>query len=78
MDYTHLECIVFSSAIAEHTQLVKVINKEWANPLGFGMKIKRPPKENKDLSKTIRLYCTRHDHHYTQEDMDHINMESGL
>lgn len=46
------------------------MNKEWANPLGFSMKIKRPPKHNKDETKTIRIYCNKHDRHYTQDDMN--------
>lgn len=42
------------------------------------MKIKRPAKLNKDGSKTLRLYCTHHNAHYTQDDINMISMNSGL
>lgn len=72
MDYRHLECIILTSQIKEQQDLVKIVNREWAQPLGFSFKVKRPAKINKDKSKTLRLYCTYHNSKYTQEDIEMI------
>jgi hypothetical protein len=65
MDFKHLECIVLSQNISDHLVLVNTVNKEWAKPLGFSMKLKRSPKINKDDSKTLRMYCRNHNRLYT-------------
>lgn len=57
---------------------MKVVNSDWAKPLGFSLKLKRPPKENKDNTKTLRLYCKQNNRMYTQEDIQQIEDESGL
>jgi hypothetical protein len=57
MDFKHLECLILASGIQSHHNLVKVINNEWAQLLGFSLKMRRPPKENRDGCKTMRLYC---------------------
>jgi hypothetical protein len=43
----------------EYHKLTELINKKWALHLGFQMKMLRPPKNNKDGTKTIRLYCVK-------------------
>lgn len=78
MDFKHLECMILTSQIDNQQDLVKLINRDWANPLGFSLKIKRPAKLNKDNSKTLRLYCSHHNNKYTQEDIEMIENESGL
>ncbi|CDW80528.1 protein far1-related sequence 5-like [Stylonychia lemnae] len=78
MDYKHLECIILTHQIDQQFDLVQVVNKEWANSLGFSLKVKRPAKINKDSSKTLRLYCSHHNSKYTREDIEMIENESGL
>ena len=56
-DYDALECLLLTKQYTEYHALTDVINKKWSLPLGFSMKLVRPPKSNKDGTKTIRLYC---------------------
>lgn len=58
-DYDILECLLLTKQYTEYHALSDLINKKWAYQLGFSMKLLRPPKSNKDGTKTIRLYCTR-------------------
>ena len=55
-DYDILEWLLLTKQYIEYHALTDVINKKWALPLGFSMKLVRPPKSNKDGTKTIRLY----------------------
>ncbi|CAI2379504.1 unnamed protein product [Moneuplotes crassus] len=58
-DYDILGCLLLTKQYTEYHSLSDLINKKWAQPLGFQMKMVRPPKTNKDGTKTIRLYCLR-------------------
>jgi len=58
-DYDILECLLLTKQYTEYHALTDLINKKWALPLGFSMKMLRPPKTNKDGTKTIRLYCIK-------------------
>ena len=58
-DYDFLECLLLTKQYTNHHALTEVINKKWALPLGFSMKLLRPPKINKDKSQTWRLYWMR-------------------
>ena len=57
MDYEHLRAKILAKAISDHHELLDFVNQEWACPLGFSMKMKRPPKANK-TGKSIRFYCS--------------------
>ena len=58
MDFNHLECLVLAQGNEDQHQLVRAVNLEWAQPLGFTLKMKRPPKENLKGHKTVKLYCS--------------------
>ena len=45
-------------SISDHRKLVATVNSDWCHPLGFSLKMRRPPKTNKDGSQTLRLYCS--------------------
>ena len=47
MDYEHLRAQILSNAITDYHDLLDFVNSDWAGPLGFSMKMKRPPKPNK-------------------------------
>jgi hypothetical protein len=78
MDFKHLECIVMASGIKDHRALVKFANTDWANPLGFSLKMRRPPKDNRDGSRTLRLYCGLSKCQVSQANMTEIELETGL
>jgi hypothetical protein len=46
-----------ATGISDHRALVKFVNTDWSQPLGFSLKMRRPPKENRDGSRSLRLYC---------------------
>jgi|688.fasta_scaffold2627408_1 hypothetical protein len=46
MDFNHLECLVLAQGNEDHHMLVRNVNMEWAQPLGFSLKMRRSPKEN--------------------------------
>ena len=48
---------MLAKRLGDYHDLVEVLNKQWATQLGFQIKQRRPPKPNKDGSKTLRLYC---------------------
>ena len=56
---------------------MEFINNEWAGPLGFSMKMKRPPKDNKQ-GKSIRFYCSHFNNFITEEDCEEIHVKTGL
>ena len=44
----------------DYNALIRMINKSWAAPLNFQVKLTRPPKWNKhETICTMKLYCTR-------------------
>lgn len=65
LDFRHLECLILSLNITDHLVLVNTVNRDWAKPLGFSMKLKRSPKINKDDTKTLRMYCRNHNRLFT-------------
>ena len=77
LDYEPLRAKVLSNTITEHHELLDFINAEWAGPLGFSMKMKRPPKINK-MGKSVRFYCSQFNNNQTEEDCDEIQNETGL
>ena len=77
MDYEHLRAQILSNAIDDHHDLLDFINLEWAAPLGFSLKIKRPPKASKN-GKSLRLYCSLYNSAHTEEDCSEIRNETGL
>ncbi len=46
MDFRQFECIVMATGISDHRALVKFVNTDWSQPLGFSLKMRRPPKDN--------------------------------
>jgi hypothetical protein len=78
MDYKHLECLVLAQAITDHKQLVSFVNIEWSQPLGFSLKMRRPPKENRDSSQSLRLYCGMSKCNLSKNNMINIEAETGL
>jgi hypothetical protein len=76
MDLKHLECVVLASSIKDHRRLVHHVNSEWSQPLGFSLKMRRPPKENRDGSKTLRLYCSMA--RCCEKDVNLIEEKTGL
>lgn len=77
MDYEHLRAKVIANAISDHHTLLDFVNREWAHPLGFSMKLKRPPKDSKN-GKSVRFYCTLYNSNQTEEDCEDIHKETGL
>ena len=78
MDFKHLECIIMSQAISDHKKLVTFVNTDWSQLLGFSLKMRRPPKENRDGSRTIRLYCGLTKFKTSQANLDEIEQATGL
>jgi len=78
MDFEHLETTILVMGIENHHNLVKHVNRDWAQPLGFSLKMKRAPKENKAGHKTLRLYCSVARSNTTKSDINHIEESTGL
>lgn len=78
MDLKHLECVVIASSINDHRKLVSQVNEDWSQPLGFSLKMRRPPKDNKDGSKTLRLYCSMARCSVSAADVNLIEEKTGL
>ena len=66
-DYDSLEWLLLTKQYTEHHALTEIINKKWSLPLGFSMKLLRPPKTNKDGTQTLRLYWNRFNRNVKKE-----------
>lgn len=71
LDYEHLRAQVLSNAITDHHVLLNFVNDQWANQLGFSLKIKRSPKINKD-GKSIRFYCSLYNMNVNEDECTDI------
>ena len=78
MDFNHLECIVLAQGNEDHHQLVRNVNEEWAQPLGFTLKMKWSPKENLKGEKSVKLYCASSRCNTTRADVTEIEESTGL
>jgi len=58
--------------------LVKNVNVEWAQPLGFSLKMRRSPKENRLGEKSLKLYCCLARSNTTRDDVMQIEESTGL
>ena len=57
---------------------MRAVNLEWAQPLGFTMKMKRSPKENLKGHRTVKLYCSIGRNNTTKADIEDIEMSTGM
>ena len=71
MDYEHLRAKILARAISDYHDLLEFVNSEWACPLGFSLKMKRPPKANKTRI-SIRFYSSLYNSNQTEEDCEDI------
>ena len=54
------------------------MNIEWAQPLGFTLKMKRSPKQNLKGHKTVKLYCSIGRCNTTKADIEDIEEHTGM
>jgi len=60
LDFKHLQGLVLTFTMDSHNLLIQALNENWAQSMGFTLKLKRPPKINKDGSMSVRAYCGRY------------------